>query len=434
MTANYNKTTTSMLATWQRFLHHGYIQPVYQPIVELATGRIVGYEVLSRAFDADGTLIYLDDLFAGAEATEQLDLLDERLQMSCLDGIAQLTDKHIRYFVNILPQTLTSRRLPDLIRAHALLSEDKPLVLEINERTADPTSAQWDELLAPVRELGIEIAIDDVGSGYAGLNRTVEMAPNWMKLDIGLVRGIDCNPLKAAMVASIVTFAHKLGSLRLIAEGVETQAEYATLLEMGVDFGQGYGFAKPSSQLITQTRVTLPELPTRTLRQADFARYGLVLAEYLQRLTHDQKGKLELLSDFQLYVRQVIHVDHLEVFRMRDDWPIPMHQVMYDLHAQSEIAAFKPLPVAVYDSLRLGQTSITQSVEVLAKISNREKQCQSSVIVPLIMYGNLYGVIYCGFFEPFQVRSEVISILSGFASVLALQLAQLEMPPERLVL
>lgn len=392
---------TKMLETWQRFLDRGWIVPVYQPIVELATGRIIGYEVLSRAYDADGTLIYLDDLFCAAQLTDQMELLDERLFQACFDGIVAQGTREMRFFINVLPQTLRSP-----VIAQALSKRDRatvPVVLEVNERTADPAAVGWDDLLDPLRKLGAEVAIDDVGSGYAGLNRTVEMAPHWIKMDIGLVRGIDTNPLKAAMVASIVTFAKRLGHLRVIAEGIETRAEYETLVEMGVDFGQGFGFARPHPQLLALPTVSVPGISERKVRPVDFARYGVVLADYLQRASDG----FSFVADIALYVNRIMDMDHIAVFAV-DALGQPLAET-----------ALPSLPASLRASLSAGHEVVTQQVAGLERPYSQAHGCQSAVIVPISARGQWLGVLYGGFKEPFQVRSEVVSVLRGFASVLA---------------
>lgn len=396
-----SKTHTRMLETWERFMKHGSVQPVYQPIVELATGHIVGYEVLSRAYDADGTLIYLDDLFSAAERTEQLQVLDERLFGACFSGACAQTARDLRFFINVLPQTLYSAFLVDALSSRR--PSAVPYVLEVNERTADPTAVGWADLLDPLRKLGAEVAIDDVGSGYAGLNRTVEMAPNWMKMDIGLVRGIDSNPLKAAMVASIVTFAKRLGHLRVIAEGVETRAEYEALLEMGVDFGQGYGFAKPQPELLPTQSVRLPGVVGKGVRPVDFARYGVVLADYLQRASEGRS----YLQDIRLYVSRVMDIDHVDVIAL-DGQGVPIGA-----------GDMPPLPPALFGSLQAGREVITQQLAGLDRPYSQAHGCQSSVMIPILSQGALRGVLYGGFSQPYRVRSEVVSVLRGFASVLA---------------
>ena len=430
MVSKYNRMTLSLQQTWERFIRYGEIRPVFQPIVEMASGLIVGYEVLSRVYDKDGTLIHLEDLFSAAEYMDQLSFLDDRCFRSCLECIRGFRRAKVRFFINVLPQTLGAKLLYELLsewidEEEAKEEEPLQLVLEVCERTADPTATDWYQLLNPLRKLGVEVAIDDVGSGYAGLNRTVEMAPNWMKMDIGLVRGIDCNPMKAAMVASIVTFAKRMGSLHIIAEGVETQAEFETLLEMGVEYGQGYGFAKPAEQLLGTDSVALPSYPQNSPKPVDFARYGLVLTEYLQLVCKDSQSSSVLLLDIHQYIRQVMSVGHLEIFRIMDERVHSLNTLLSS--CRSEV-----ISPTVLEKLRRGQETVIQSSED-ADVAFRSYidmiDCKSSVIVPIYVSNRLYGCIYCGFRMPFQVRSEVISVLKGFAAVLAVSIDRDELLP-----
>lgn len=393
---------SARLQTWKRFLESGYVRPVYQPIVELASGRVIGYEVLSRAYDLDGTLIYLEDLFAAATEAGQLHMLDERLCAACFEGATSQAVKDLRFFINVLPQTLRS---PVLYQALSTRTHrDVPVVLEVNERTADPAAVLWDDLLDPLRRLGVEVAIDDVGSGYAGLNRTVEMTPNWIKMDIALVRGIDSNPLKSAMVASIVTFAKRLGNLHVVAEGVETRAEYETLVEMGVDFAQGYALARPEPHLLATACVTLPNVAPRVHR-VDFARYGVVLADFVQRVG---EGRM-IVKDIQLYVNQIMDIDRVDVISLNaQGYPI-------------DLPGLSPVPAPLLARLQSGHEVITQHIEGLERPISQVYQCQCSVLIPILTQEGLHGVLYGGFEQPHAVRSEVVTVLRGFAAVLTFQ-------------
>jgi EAL domain-containing protein (putative c-di-GMP-specific phosphodiesterase class I) len=92
----------------------------------------------------------------------------------------------------------------------------------------------------------VRLAVDDAGSGYAGLQHLLEIQPDIMKLDIALVRSVDVDPGRRALIASMITFAHKTGCT-VLAEGIETQAELDTLRALGVTLGQGYLLGRPAA-------------------------------------------------------------------------------------------------------------------------------------------------------------------------------------------
>jgi EAL domain-containing protein (putative c-di-GMP-specific phosphodiesterase class I) len=116
------------------------------------------------------------------------------------------------------------------------------IVLELTEHVPIGDYAQ---LRTAIDRLGdVQIAVDDAGAGYASLRHILELRPAYAKLDISLVRGIDGDDLRQAMAAGIQYYALRTGC-RLVAEGVETEAEADTLRDLGVDLGQGYLFGRP---------------------------------------------------------------------------------------------------------------------------------------------------------------------------------------------
>lgn len=122
------------------------------------------------------------------------------------------------------------------------------VVFEINEKLAIDNYDLFRSALKDYRDIGIVHASDDIGSGYADLERILELNPGYMKVDISMVRDIDKSYIKQQMVKAMVSLAKSLGSL-IIAEGIETVAEYKKLKELEVSYGQGYLFGKPSEKL-----------------------------------------------------------------------------------------------------------------------------------------------------------------------------------------
>lgn len=422
MTAS-TKTNSTMRKEWKLFADHGMIQPVYQPIVEMTSGRIVGYEVLSRAFDAEGKSVDLATLFALAQSALELEALDARMLTRCLQGVALQARPDVRFFINIMPQSLVASEVTGLLsELVTACGRQARLVFEVNERSADPLDSRWDTLLSPLRALSAEVAIDDVGSGYAGLNRTVEMAPNWIKMDIGLVRGIDTNPMKAAMVASIVTFASRLGSLRVIAEGIETRAEYETLMELGIHYGQGYVFGRPLPTLLAGSHVDLPSCVVSGRGQVDYARYGPILAEFVLRLASSAEAAEAAMQEAPWYISQVVHFDVVDIFR------VPGDRNGLALRLGSEEGGTRelpPLPEACLSRLLAGLECVAQGTDATGDFLQLP-ECQSSVLVPLWTRGVLHGILYAGYRDPARVRAEAISVLRGFCAVMSVEFARQE--------
>jgi EAL domain-containing protein (putative c-di-GMP-specific phosphodiesterase class I) len=208
--------------------------PVFQPVVELVSAHIVGYEALTR-FD-DGTPP--DEVFADAQAVG----LGLELEVACLVAIIKASEA-------LLPHTwLSLNASPDLIlesiRLRTLIGgQSRQVILEITEHAAIDDYAA---VRAALTALGptVSLAVDDAGAGFASLRHVVELSPRFLKLDIGLVRNVDGDPTRQAMIAGLTHFAMRSGSV-VIAEGIEEPAELAILRELGVALGQGYLLGRP---------------------------------------------------------------------------------------------------------------------------------------------------------------------------------------------
>jgi EAL domain-containing protein (putative c-di-GMP-specific phosphodiesterase class I)/DNA-binding response OmpR family regulator len=211
--------------------------PVFQPIVELASGRVIGYETLTRF--TDGTRP--DRRFADAAAVG-LGVELEAVTITEALGAAEQLPADRWLSMNVSPEFLL-----DPVRPHSVIDRrgQRSIVLEITEHVAIEDYAHF---RGAVETLGssVGIAVDDAGSGYASFRHILELHPDYVKLDIGLVHEIDRDDVRQALVAGIVYFAERTGC-RLIAEGVETEGERARLQRLGVEFGQGYLLGRPAA-------------------------------------------------------------------------------------------------------------------------------------------------------------------------------------------
>ena len=220
-------------AALHQVLERREFTPVFQPIVDLTDGSVVGYETLTRF--ADGTAAQVR--FAEA-ARVGMGLELERVTMAAAIEAAagRLGDRWLS--VNVSPQFLASGDTEPLMR-----NSDLEIVLELTEH--DPID-DYGDITRAVSRLGKEIrlSIDDAGAGYACLTHVLWLEPAFVKLDRGWVTGIDHDPARQALVAGLESFASRTGST-LIAEGVETPDELDTLRGLGVDLGQGYLLGRP---------------------------------------------------------------------------------------------------------------------------------------------------------------------------------------------
>jgi EAL domain-containing protein (putative c-di-GMP-specific phosphodiesterase class I) len=211
-------------------------RPVFQPIVSIDSGLAVGHESLTR-FD-DGTRP--DRGFADAAAVG----LGLDLEVACLTAAIaarRKVDAGTWLSLNVSPALILERTS----LAAVLANPPAPIVLEITEHVPIDDYAGVRE---SIRSLGpnVRSAIDDAGAGFSSFRHIIELRPDFVKLDIGLVRAIERDPARQALVAGMVYFAIKTGCV-LIAEGIETAAEHDTLRSLAVPLGQGFLLGRPGS-------------------------------------------------------------------------------------------------------------------------------------------------------------------------------------------
>jgi EAL domain-containing protein (putative c-di-GMP-specific phosphodiesterase class I) len=215
------------------------LHPAFQPIVALDTGRPVGYEALTRF--AEGTAP--DRLITDAHATG----LGADLELACLAAAldaAEALEPGCWLSLNVSPSVIVDS--PALTRL--LANRRRRLVLEVTEHVE---IADYQAVRRAVARFGpnVCLAVDDAGAGFASLRHVVELVPRYLKLDLSLVRRVDRDLARQAMIAGLHQFADR-ASCEVIAEGIEDPAELAMLRRLGVPFGQGYllGRAEPLPQ------------------------------------------------------------------------------------------------------------------------------------------------------------------------------------------
>jgi EAL domain-containing protein (putative c-di-GMP-specific phosphodiesterase class I) len=213
----------------------------YQPIVSAAHGGAIGYEALLRSSQPD-----LPHPGALLDAAERLDrVLDVGAAVRQL--VQADVEEHGRsdlLFLNLHPAELMDDRFLDA--GEPLVGRARNVVLELTERQviADPVQAA--RRVDRLRRHGYAIAIDDLGAGYASLNVFAALRPEYVKLDMGLVQGVQSDPFKRGLIRAINQLCADQG-IKVVAEGVETVEQRDTLIELNCDLLQGYLFARPAA-------------------------------------------------------------------------------------------------------------------------------------------------------------------------------------------
>ena len=211
----------------------------FQPIVDVNAKRVFAYEGLLRTDEE--SLRRTDIFIATAERLDKVHTLGRTVRAAIARAAADAPDGAL-LFVNVHGLELTDEEL--FSPASPLAKLAPRVVLEITERTGiDPAAGPT--RVAMLRKLGYRIAVDDLGAGYAALGALATLEPEVVKLDMSLVRDIDQHPTKRRVVAAIASLCRELGS-RVVAEGVETDAERNAIIDSGIDLIQGYLLAKPT--------------------------------------------------------------------------------------------------------------------------------------------------------------------------------------------
>ena len=219
-----------------RILRERAIEPVFQPVAALTTGRLLGYEALARFPDAPERPP--STWFAQANACGLGPQLEAAGIQAALEVPGRPRGTHLA--VNVSPSALST----DVVRS--VLPDDlSGIVIELTEHEVYVGDSLLADSLADLRERGARIAIDDAGAGYAGLKQVMWVRPDIVKLDLDLTRAIHSDPVRMALVESLVRFARRVGAT-VCAEGIEKHDDIEVLANLDVPWGQGYALGRPA--------------------------------------------------------------------------------------------------------------------------------------------------------------------------------------------
>jgi EAL domain-containing protein (putative c-di-GMP-specific phosphodiesterase class I) len=218
----------------------------FQPIVSMRDRGLRAYEVLMR--NAEPSLRSPPALLGAAATLKRQHELGRAVRMRAAEAFASAPADAL-LFINLIAEDLADKHLYD---------PDSPLskfasrvVLEITEREAIEPGMSLENSVRKLRALGFRIAVDDLGAGYSGLTTFASLSPEIVKLDMSLVRDIDGVVAKQKTVEAMVELCQGMG-ITVVAEGVESAAERDVLVKLGCDYLQGYFFARPSREFVTE--------------------------------------------------------------------------------------------------------------------------------------------------------------------------------------
>jgi len=230
----------------QEIIAHRKLSALFQPIIDLKSGEFLGFEGLIRG-PADSLLHSPINLFGAAEQ-QGLSLEVEMLsRQTVLEAFAK-QNLPGNLFLNVSPETLTHPSFKNgqtLQFMRAINLDPARVVIEITENQPTFDFKAMRSALLHYRAMGFKIAIDDLGEGFSSLRLWSELRPDYIKVDMHFVQGVDSDPIKLQFLKSIQQIAESCGT-HVIAEGVETEAELKVVKDIGIALGQGHFIARPS--------------------------------------------------------------------------------------------------------------------------------------------------------------------------------------------
>jgi EAL domain-containing protein (putative c-di-GMP-specific phosphodiesterase class I) len=229
------------------------MEAALQPIVDLATGRVVGAEALARFPDRRAPDVH----FAEADSKGILIDLEIAAVRAALRRLAELPPSAY-LTVNVSPATAVSPRLAAALAG----TPAHRIVLELTEHAPVADYPTLEAALSSLRARGVRVAVDDAGAGFASMRHVLSLRPDVIKLDVSITRGVDEDLRRRELVRAMVSFSRATGCT-LVAEGIETEDELAALRALGVRCGQGFHLGRPEKNAAGPWEIALPPLRWR---------------------------------------------------------------------------------------------------------------------------------------------------------------------------
>lgn len=391
-----------MLAT-ERFTSH------FQPIVSIQdTSQIYGYEALLRGLDGQGNLVMPGSIL---ELATEAGLLPQLDQVARLTAIAQVNCHQLggQIFINFVPTALYDpvsclRSMVEAIDKASIAHER--IVFEVMESDSPSNLDHLKTVLRYYRDAGFKVALDDLGSGYSSLNLLHQLRPDFIKLDMALVRDVHQDVYKAAITEKLLEIAQQL-NIQTVAEGIECIEELHWLRERGATFAQGYLIAKPSAVPVTVTprfascACTLAPTSYQLLKQQvqQQSESERIVAAVTQRLRQSLELD-DILQTTANEVRELFEVDRVLIYRFELEGS--------GLAAVEALAGGCPSILgdpllktcfqSTYAYYQQGNTSAIEDVEtaVLSPSHLDRLQClqiRANLIVPILHNECLWGLL-----------------------------------------
>jgi EAL domain-containing protein (putative c-di-GMP-specific phosphodiesterase class I) len=226
----------------------------FQPIYDAVDDRVWGYEALVRGLSGEGAFEVLSRI-----SPEQKYRFDQDCRVKAIELASRLfpAGEELKLSINFMPNAVYEPAAclrATLLAASRHSFPTSSIMFEFTENEEVTDTAHLTNIITEYRKHGFTTAVDDFGAGHAGLGLLVDFQPDLIKIDMKLVRAVDSSPARQAVIAGIVGIANEL-SIMVLAEGVETEAEFLFLKAGGIRLFQGYWFAKPAFEELPQVHL-----------------------------------------------------------------------------------------------------------------------------------------------------------------------------------
>lgn len=286
-----------------KILEDRSLTPYFQPIVSIPHQKIIGYEALIRG--PTGSPFYSPYvLFTTADSlnlSDKLEFLCREISLKHYDSL-NIDEK---LFINVSPTVFLhpdfKNTLNRYFQGNTYLVPTS-VVIEITEHQASDCYSQMRDVVGHCRDMGFQIALDDLGAGYSGLRLWTELRPDYVKIDRHFINGLQNDPVKISFVRSIQNIASSL-NCQVIAEGIETEAEFEAVQGLGISYAQGFYFARPAPVPLAKIdRALMAAKPSQEPPQPPL--YTIVtathIAKYISPLSSDT-SITEVMEWFQIH-------------------------------------------------------------------------------------------------------------------------------------
>jgi len=225
----------------------------FQPIYDAVAGRVWGYEALVRGSSGEGALDVLSRV-----SPEQKYRFDQDCRVKAIELASRLfpAGEDLMLSINFMPNAVYEPAAclrATLLAAARCKFPTSSIMFEFTENEEVSDTAHLTNIIREYRKRGFTTAIDDFGAGHAGLGLLADFQPDLIKIDMRIVRGIDASRARRAIVSGIVDIGKEL-DITVLAEGIETEAEFLALKAAGIRLFQGYWFARPAFEELPQVR------------------------------------------------------------------------------------------------------------------------------------------------------------------------------------